>query len=134
MAWQDSAAVRNAMNDARESAWGASPKIRLYTGAAPANCATAPTGTLLWEAAMPADALTASSVGTKTLTAPASAAAVAAGTIGYARIYDSAGATCHGQGTVTATGGGGDVTVDNTNVASGQTVTLNTFSITRANA
>ncbi len=70
MAWQDSVAVRNAMNDARENTWGASPKIRLYTGAAPANCATAPTGTLLWEASLPADPLNASSAGAKTLTGP----------------------------------------------------------------
>ena len=33
------------------------------------------------------------------------------------------------EGTVTATGGGGDLTLDTTSIASAQTVTINTFSL-----
>ena len=52
----------------------------------------------------------------------------------YYRIWDSAGTTCFIQGTVTATGGGGDMTMDNTSIAENQVVTVNTFSIAAGNA
>mgnify|MGYP000494027997 CR=1 FL=1 len=58
----------------------------------------------------------------------------ATGTAAHFRLYASDGTTCHAQGTVTATGGGGDLTLDNTSIASGQSITINTFSITAANA
>lgn len=59
---------------------------------------------------------------------------LAGGTAGYFRIVDSAGTTCHLQGTVTATGGGGDMTIDNTSIASGQTVNVTSFTLTDGNA
>jgi len=58
----------------------------------------------------------------------------ATGTAGHFRILDSTGTTCHAQGTITATGGGGDLTLDNTSVASGQTVTVTSFTLTAGNA
>jgi hypothetical protein len=58
----------------------------------------------------------------------------ATGTAGYFRILDSTGTTCHAQGTITATGGGGDLTLDNTSIASGQTVTVTSFTLTAGNA
>ena len=58
----------------------------------------------------------------------------AAGTAGYFRIKDSTNTTCHMQGTVTLTGGGGDMTMDNTNIASGQSITVNSFNLTAGNA
>ena len=58
----------------------------------------------------------------------------ATGTAAHFRIYASDGTTCHAQGTVTATGGGGDLTVDNTSFASGQSFTVTTFSLTAGNA
>jgi hypothetical protein len=57
-----------------------------------------------------------------------------AGTAAHFRIYDSAGTTCHMQGTVTATGGGGDMEVDNTSFAAGQQFSVTSFSLTDANA
>jgi hypothetical protein len=48
-------------------------------------------------------------------------------------MYDTGG-TCHAQGSVTATGGGGDLTLDNVNIASGQTVSVATWAFTDANA
>jgi hypothetical protein len=47
---------------------------------------------------------------------------------------DSGGTVCHMQGTVTATGGGGDMTIDNTSIASGQSVTVTGFTLTEGNA
>jgi hypothetical protein len=56
------------------------------------------------------------------------------GTAGHFRIYASDGTTCGLQGTVTATGGGGDLTVDNAVFASGQSFSVTSFSITAGNA
>jgi hypothetical protein len=62
------------------------------------------------------------------------AAADAAGTAGHFRIYASNGTTAKMQGTVTATGGGGDMTLDNVVIALGQVVTITGFTLTAPNA
>lgn len=130
---QVSVAIQNARLDAMETTTGTSPKLQLRSGAAPANCAAAASGTLLAEITLPSDWLAAASSGTKAKSGTWSGSGSAAGTIGHFRIVDSAGTTCHWQGTVTASGGGGDMTVDNTSVAVAQTVTVNSFTITDAN-
>jgi hypothetical protein len=58
----------------------------------------------------------------------------AAGTAAHFRIHDSGGTTCHLQGTVTITGGGGDLTLDNTSIASAQSITITGFTLTDANS
>ena len=58
----------------------------------------------------------------------------ATGTAGHYRIYASDGTTCHDQGTVTLTGGGGDLTVDNTSFAAGQAFSVTQFTKTAGNA
>ena len=55
MAFQFSDAARNAALDAIETAVGASPTMTLRTGAAPANCAAADSGTVLATLTLPAD-------------------------------------------------------------------------------
>lgn len=135
MAIQLSTSVRNARLDAIETAISTAPLLRIYSGAMPANCAAAATGTLLAEMPLPSDWMAAASSGSKAMSGTwQDASANAAGTAGYFRIYDAAGTTCHLQGTVTATGGGGDLQLDNTSIASGQSVTITTFSLTDANA
>lgn len=134
MVMQYSVTLRNNQLDQVESTTGVSAKLQLRSGAAPANCATADSGTLLAEIALPSDWMAAASSGSKAKTGTWTGTGAAAGTIGHFRVKDSAGTTCHIQGTVTATGGGGDMTVDNTNIAVGQAVTVNTFSITAGNA
>lgn len=54
-----------------------------------------------------------------------------AGTVGHYR-FKSSGGTCHYQGSVTITGGGGSITLDNTNVAVGQTVQITGFNFSLA--
>jgi len=62
-------------------------------------------------------------------------AGAGAGTdIGYYRIYNNAGSTCHEQGTVTATGGGGDITVNNVNIADGQAISITSKTLNGGNA
>lgn len=134
MAVQLSVAVRNARQDAIETTIGTSPKMRLLTGSPPANCATAQSGTLLCEIDLPSDWLGNASAGAKAKAGTWSGTGAAAGNVGYFRIVDTAGTTCHMQGTVTATGGGGDATMDNVTVAVSQAVNVNTFSTTDGNA
>lgn len=135
MAIQFSTSVRNARLDAIESNIGTSAIMRIRTGAAPANCATADSGTVVATLNLPSDWMAAASGGTKSLLGTwQDASADATGTAGHFRVYDSGGTTCHIQGTVTATGGGGDMTVDNTSFASGQQFTVTSFTLTDGNA
>lgn len=135
MAIQWSAAVRNARLDAWETAIGTTAHLHMYTGAMPANVGTAASGTKLIDITLATDWATAASAGAKALAnLPLSTTALAAGTAGYYRIYASDNTTCHEQGTVTATGGGGDMTVDNPVFASGQTVQVTAFTKTEPGA
>ena len=135
MALQYSVAVRNAQLDAVEVTVSTAPLLRIYSGSAPANCAAAASGTLLAEMTLPSDWMAAASSGSKALAGTwQDASANADGTAGHFRLYDSGGTTCHAQGTVTATGGGGDLTLDNVSIASGQSVTITSFTITAGNA
>ena len=139
MALQYSVAVRNAQLDSWEATIGSSPQLRLYDGVNPANCAAAPTANVIAQGSLPADWSSNASSGSKTiLNAPFTITGVAAAGAGTAtlayRIYDSAGTTCHEQGTVTVTGGGGDMTMDNVNVADTQVVNVNTLTRTAGNA
>lgn len=132
---QHSVAVRNARADATETAIGASPILRFRTGAAPANCAAARTGTVLAVLALPADWLTAAAAGAKAKIGTwEDPAADAAGTIGHYEIMSNDLSTCHQQGTVTQTGGGGEITVDNPVLAVGQQVSVTSYSYTEGNA
>lgn len=135
MAIQLSVSVRNARLDSIETTIGASAILRIRTGAPPATCATADAGTVLAEMTLPADWMAAASAGAKALSGTwQDLSANAAGTAGHFRIYDSGGTTCHLQGTVTATGGGGDMELDNTSIASSQQVTITAFTLTDGNA
>ena len=134
MAAQFSDRIRNAWLDSNETVTGASPKLRIYTGSKPANCAASATGTLLAEITCPSDWMAAASGGSKVLAGSWTVAASAAGTAGYYRLYDSAGTNCDEQGSITATGGGGDMTLDNTSIASGQTVTITGKTLTAGGA
>lgn len=133
MAFQFSVAARNASLDAIETNIGTAPTLEIRTGAAPATCATADSGTVLATMTLPSDWMAAASAGAKTLLGTwQDASADATGTAGHFRIKQ--GATCHIQGSVTATGGGGDMTLDNVSIASGQQVTITAFTINAGGA
>lgn len=102
--------------------------LEFYSGGQPASANNAATGTLLAAAdPLPADAFSAASSRQKAkLGTWEDIAANAAGTIGWARLRN-AGDTKRIDFSVTATGGGGDITVDNTIVAVGQKVTITSF-------
>lgn len=134
MAIQLSVAVRNARLDAIETAIGASAVLKVFTGSAPANCAAADSGTTLATLSLPADYLANAASGSKSLSGTWQANASATGTAGYFRIYNSGATTCHLQGTISLSAGGGDMIVDNTSFASGQQFTVTSFTLTDANA
>ncbi len=135
MTIQFSVSVRNARLDAIETAVGVSAVLKIRSGSAPANVATADSGTVLATLNLPSDWLAAASSGSKAKSGTwEDTSADATGTAAHFRIYASDGTTAHIQGTVTATGGGGDMTVDNTSFASGQAFTVTSFSFTDGNA
>ena len=133
MAIQFSVGVRNARLDAIETTVGTTPTLELRTGAAPATCATADSGTVCATMTLPSDWMAAASAGAKALSGTwQDTSADAAGTVAHFRIKQ--GATCHLQGTVTISGGGGDLTLDNNVLALGQSVSITSFTLTDGNA
>lgn len=133
MALQYAEALRNAQLDTIESHIGVSPLLQIRTGAPPANVAAADSGTLLCEITCPADWLANAAAGAIAKSGTWQGTGVAAGTAAHWRLKTSGG-TAKMQGTATATGGGGDMTLDNTSIAIGQTVTVTGFTVTAGNA
>lgn len=135
MAFQFSTSARNAALDAIETAIGTSAILKIRTGSAPANVAAAASGTVLATLNLPSGWLAAASSGSKSKSGTwEDTSADATGTAGHFEITASDGATRHIQGTVTATGGGGDMTLDNVSIASGQAVTITSFTLTAGGA
>lgn len=138
MTLQYSVNVRNAQLDQVEVVTGVSAKLQLRSGPPPANCGSADSGTLLCEMMLPSDWMAAAASGSKaklgTWSGVGAAGAGSGTAAGHFRIRDNAGTTCHMQGTVTVTGGGGDMTVTNTSIAENQSVTVDTFNLTAGNA
>lgn len=135
MSFQFSDAARNGALDAIETAIGASAVLEIRSGAAPANCAAGATGTVLATLALPADWLANASAGSKAKSGTwEDTSADATGTAGHFRIWDSTKTTCHMQGSITLTGGGGDMTLDNTSIAAGQDVQVTSFTINAGGA
>lgn len=135
MTTQLSTTVRNAELDAIETAISTSAVLKIRSGAQPATCATADSGTVLVTMTLPSDWMAAASGGAKSKSGTwEDTSADATGTAAHFRIYASNGTTCHIQGSVTATGGGGDMTLDSTSITAGQTVTITNFSLTAGNA
>lgn len=136
MALQFSTTVRNAMLDAIETATGVSAVLKIRTGTPPADCGTADSGTVLATITLASDWAAAASGGTKSWSGlPVSdTSADASGTAGHFRLYASDGTTCHSQGTVTITAGGGDITVDSVTFTAGQQFNITAWTWTAPNA
>jgi hypothetical protein len=134
MALQFSVSLRNARADTFETHIGASAVLKVRTGAPPANVAAADAGTVLATLALPANWMADAANGVKAFSGTwEDLLADAAGVSGHFRLYAADGTTCHAQGTVTATGGGGDMTVDNVNFAANQKFSVTAFTLTEGN-
>lgn len=135
MAIQLGVTERNARADTLETTIGASPILEIRTGAPPADCAAADSGTVLSSLTLPVDWLGAASGGVKTLLGTWQDTSVdAAGTAGHYRIYTAGRTRCCMQGTVTLTGGGGDMTMNSITFASGQFFTVTVGNWTESGA
>lgn len=135
MAIQFAVDIRNARLDAIESTIGTSPVLKIRTGSAPADVAASATGTVLATVTLPSDWMAAASGGTKAKSGTwEDTSADATGTAGHWEINASDGTTRKMQGTLTVTGGGGDMTVDSVSFTSGQTFTVTGFTLTEGGA
>lgn len=131
MAIKTSVTARNAALTAFIAEIGASPRLKLYSGAPPATAIAAATGTLLVDMALPASpfgAVSAGSVSRAGVWSGSGTAGAGAGTdAGYFRLED-AGGEVHYQGS--AGEAATDMIIDNSNIATAQVVTVTAFSIT----
>lgn len=127
MALKISAAAAQAMGAALATDIGSAATIEIRSGAAPATPETADSGTLLATVAISGSF--SSTGGVLTSADPASVTIAATGTAGHFRVKTSGG-TAKIDGTVTATGGGGDMTLATVALSSGATLDLGVPSIT----
>ena len=132
MAIQYSDTIYLGQLDLVESSAGASAKLYIFSGSAPANCGAADTGTLLATLTLPADWMAAASGTSKVLagswTGTASGGSATAPT--HFRIKNNAGSTVHVQGTSGV--GSGDLSLNGA-VTSGQTITISSFTLNASN-
>lgn len=126
--------LRNARLDAIEDALGPFPILRIRSGAPPAHCSDPDFGTVIATLQLPADWMQAAANGSKSKSGSwQDLYADHSGVAGHFRIYTIAG-ICRIQGTVTVTGGGGDLTLSGVGISAGQYVTVLTFTISEQNA
>ncbi len=132
---QYSTTLRNNQLDQIDVTASGTAIMKIRTGGLPATVATADSGTVLATLTLPATWMAAASGGSIVKNGTwEDTSADAAGTAGHFRIYANDGTTCHMQGDVTATGGGGAMTVDNVVFAAAQNFTVTGFTITAGNA
>jgi hypothetical protein len=123
--------VRNARLDAIETVIGASPTLEIRTGAQPASCAAADSGSVLATIALPSDWMLAASGGSKALSGTwTDASADATGTAGHFRI--KSGATTHLQGSVGTSAA--DLICDSTAFTAAQSFTISAFTLNDPNS
>lgn len=127
MALTITAAAAQSMGTALATAIGSASTIQIRSGSKPATPETAASGTLLATVAISGSFT--STGGVLTSADPSSVTIAATGTAGYFRVLTS-GATAILDGTVTATGGGGDMQLATVALSSGATLDLGVPSIT----
>ncbi len=132
MALQFADTTRNGMLDAIETDLGASALLKIATGAQPANCAAADSGTELIVISLPADSWAAASGGTKDKAGTWSGTATggAGATPGHFR-FKTSGAVVKMQGSAGI--GSGDLSFNGT-ITSGQTITITAATLTGGGA
>jgi hypothetical protein len=110
---------------------GSNALINIYSGTQPANANTAISTQTLLVSLPISGSFGTDSNGTITLSSVTSANATATGTATFFRIFKSDGTTVVMDGSVGTSGA--DMNLDNTSIATGQTVTITSGTIIRAN-
>ncbi len=119
----------NDLLDRYDTLFPAGSILEIRTGA-PAGAENAAGGSLACSITLPATPWAAASAGSKAKQGTWSGTAeTGAFTAAHYRLKNAAD-THREEGTITATGGGGDMTLDNVSIATGQTVTVSTFTRT----
>lgn len=126
-------ALRNAQLDEITARAGSSALLRIYDGSRPATGGAATN--LLAELTCNATFAGAASSGVLTLNAiTQDSSANATGTATWFRIVQSGGSTHVMDGSVTGSGGGGDMELSSTSIVAGGTVSITSATITAGNA
>ena len=136
MTLQYSIVLNNDQLNNVETFVGTNVGLLIYSGLPPAEVEDAPTGTLLVAISLPADWMAAASSETKAKSGTWSGTAVGTGTAGYFRITNGSPTDVgqvQGNVDLTSASPTADLTLDNTSITSGQTVTISTFTITAGN-
>ena len=125
--------TRNDMLDELTARVGTSGLLRIYNGTRPANVGTAITSqTLLVALTTNASAFApAASGGILTASAISNGTAAATGTASWFRLFKSDGTTAIMDGDVSTSGA--DLNLNNTSIATGQTVSVTAFTVTDGN-
>jgi hypothetical protein len=140
MTIQLSVTARNARLDAIETIAGTSAVLRIFTGAQPADCNTASSGTCLAAIVLASDWSAAAANGTKAFSnLPLTTTALTSGAAGYYRLQVNGASNATGssstaimQGSIGQ--GSGDLQLDNTSIQASQTINITAWTITDGNA
>lgn len=124
-------ATRNAMADACVDLTdvGGAGTLKIYTGSQNATAGALPAGTVLATFTLPNPAFGASASGVATLNAVTTVQGSNTGTAGCFAITNNAGTSVL-TGSVTATGGGGDLTLNTTSITTGVDVDITSGTVT----
>ena len=125
MAIQHSSTTRNRLRDGYVAAFPAGSSLVIRTST-PAGVGGAAGGSVLATITLPSTPLS-SGTGQVTLNGSWTVSASGAGTAGHYRLTNGSDIE---EGTITVTGGGGDLTLDNTSITAGQTVTVTSWTRT----
>lgn len=132
MALQFSTACLNGRANAITTAVGNGGFLEIFTGAAPASCGTATSGTKLCSLPLGTPFAAGAGGGAISPTLPTTQNALASGTAGYWRIFQSDDATCVLQGSVGTSGA--DLNLNTLALVSGGPVQITAFTITEGGA
>lgn len=139
MALRISTGLRNLiLESGAATAFDTDGRINLYTGSQPANADADVAGTLLGTLSLAADAFGAAASGTLTAASITSDSnADNSGTAGWFRLYDASEGVSGSSatkkrldGSITASGGGGDLILDDTAVTAGDTLAISSLTLT----
>ena len=138
MAVKIASSTKDLMLDCIETDIGASAVLKIRSGSPPATIATADSGDVLAEIALPSDWMAAADGGVKAKIGSWTTdeyGADATGDAGHFRIYKSDGTTQMLQGSVGCTNGTEDMLLAQATVGivEGQAVTVSTFTLTAGN-
>jgi len=132
--FQEGVLARNARLNALNTELGATATLKLFSGSLPANCAASdPTG-VLCTITLPSTPFSAASTGSMALNGTWAGTGGGAGVPGNAacfRIYDSS-SVCQQQGDAGTTGT--SMILSNANIASGQAVSVTSYTIQAGNS